>query len=198
MPDATMSEVSNPQSILAAMIVPAVLISACGTLIVSTSMRLARIVDRVRVLSQNIEELSSDETTVDFIEDRVAEFERQLAIHTRRGQLIQRSLTSFYLSLALFVGATVTLAIVSLAHRIEWLPLVLGIAGTVFLFYSSMLLIAETRLALRSVNFEMAFTLKLRAQYQERRRAAGLVTEPAPGNVQSSSLNKITRKLGIG
>lgn len=193
-----MSEVSNPQSILAAMIVPAVLISACGTLIVSTSMRLARIVDRVRVLSQNIEELSSDETTVDFIEDRVAEFERQLAIHTRRGQLIQRSLTSFYLSLALFVGATVTLAIVSLAHRIEWLPLVLGIAGTVFLFYSSMLLIAETRLALRSVNFEMAFTLKLRAQYQERRRAAGLVTEPAPGNVQSSSLNKITRKLGIG
>jgi Protein of unknown function (DUF2721) len=194
-----MPEVSNPQSILAAMIVPAVLISACGTLIVSTSMRLARIVDRVRVLSQNIEELSADEATVDFIEDRVAEFERQLSIHTRRGRLIQRSLTSFYLSLGLFVASTVTLALVSLAHQVEWLPLVLGIAGTVFLFYSSVLLIAETRLALQSVNSEMAFALKLRAKYQERRRAAaGLVTETAPAPTQTSSLGKITRKLRIG
>jgi Protein of unknown function (DUF2721) len=189
-----MPEVSNPQSILAAMIVPAVLISACGTLIVSTSMRLARIVDRVRGLSQNIEELSADEATVDFIEDRVAEFERQLTIHTRRGQLIQRSLTSLYLSLGLFVAATVALALVSLLNRWEWLPLVLGIAGTVILFYSSVLLIAETRLALRSVNYEMAFAMKLRAKYQERRRAAaGLMNEAAPVVTQTSSLGKISK-----
>jgi hypothetical protein len=193
-----MSAITDPQSILGAMIVPAVLISACGTLIVSTSMRLARIVDRVRVLSQEIEALSTDEATVDFIEDRVAEFERQLAIHTRRGRLIQRSLTSFYLSLGLFVGATVTLALVSLMHQWDWLPLVLGIAGTLFLFYSSILLIAETRLALRSVNYEMAFTMKLRAKYQERRRAAGLTTEVAPAVAPTSSLGKFTKKLGIG
>ncbi len=193
-----MPEVSNPQSILGAMIVPAVLISACGTLIVSTSMRLARIVDRVRVLSQEIEALSADEATVDFVEDRVAEFERQLTIHARRGQLIQRSLTSFYLSLGLFVASTITLALVSLIHHWEWLPLLLGIAGTIFLFYSSVLLIAETRLALRSVNYEMAFAMKLRAKYQERRRAAaGLTNEAAPTVTQTSSLGKITKKLGI-
>ena len=166
-----MPELSNPLSILGAMITPAVLISACGNLIVSTSMRLARIVDRVRVLSQNIEELSTDDT-IDFAEERVAEYERQLHIHTRRGRLIQRSITSFYLSLGLFVATTVALAVVSLIHHVEWLPLVLGIAGTLFLFYSSVLLIAETRLALRSVNFEMAFTMQLRAKYQARRRAS--------------------------
>jgi hypothetical protein len=38
--------------LLSAMITPAVLISACGTLIVSTSSRLARIVDRARGLSR--------------------------------------------------------------------------------------------------------------------------------------------------
>lgn len=193
-----MPEFNSPLSILGAMITPAVLISACGTLIVSTSMRLARIVDRVRVLSQNIEELSTDDT-IDFAEERVAEYERQLAMHARRGQLIQRSITSFYVSLGLFVATTVALALVSLIHRVEWLPLVLGIAGTVFLFYSSMLLIAETRLALLSVNYEMEFTMRLRAKYQERRRsAAGLVPVTTTEPPVTSSLGKLTKKLGIG
>src|SRR5262252_5485580 len=40
----------DPMTLLSAMITPAVLISACGTLILSTSTRLARIMDRVREL----------------------------------------------------------------------------------------------------------------------------------------------------
>ena len=51
---------SNPQglSLLSAMITPAVLISACGTLIFSTATRLARIVDRVRNLAFQLEQLA--------------------------------------------------------------------------------------------------------------------------------------------
>ena len=49
----------NPDpSVLGAMITPAVLISACGALILSTSVRLGRVVDRVRALSDRFEELS--------------------------------------------------------------------------------------------------------------------------------------------
>jgi hypothetical protein len=193
-----MPELSQPLSVLGAMITPAVLISACGNLIVSTTMRLARIVDRVRVLSQNIEELSTDDT-IEFAEERIAEYERQLVIHTRRGKLIQFSITSFYLSLGLFVATTVALAVAALSDRLQWLPLVLGIAGTLFLFYSSVLLIAETRLALRSVNSEMAFTMHLRAKYRERRRAAMNVEalNDSP-SLAASPLGKITKKLGIG
>ena len=51
----------NPLSLLSAMITPAVLISACGTLIMSTSLRLARIVDRVRELSRETEEIFTNE-----------------------------------------------------------------------------------------------------------------------------------------
>jgi hypothetical protein len=193
-------ELSNPLSVLSAMITPAVLISACGTLIVSTSMRLARIVDRVRALTQSIEQLSTDEA-VDFPEERLHEYERQLTTHTQRGVLIQRSLTNLYISLGLFVTTTVCIALVALVQYLGWLPMVLGILGTLFLFYSSMLLIAETRLALRSVNFEMEFTMQLRQRYQDRRReAAGL---PATANEETEatstkSLRKITQKLGIG
>lgn len=192
-------ELSNPLSVLSAMITPAVLISACGTLIFSTSTRLSRIVDRVRALSQGIEQLSTDDT-IDFPEERLVEFERQLYTHTRRGLLIQRSLTSLYISLGMFVAAMVSTGLVSLLNRWGWLPLVLGIAGTIFLFYSSMLLIAETRLALRSVNHEMEFTMQLRAKYQERRRAtAGWPNEMAePAETPTRPLKKITQKLGIG
>ena len=42
----------NALAVLTAMITPAVLISACGALIFSTSTRLGRVIDRVRTLSQ--------------------------------------------------------------------------------------------------------------------------------------------------
>jgi threonine/homoserine/homoserine lactone efflux protein len=155
-------------SVLSAMITPAVLISACGTLIFSTSTRLARIVDRVRELTRAIESASKDDE-VDFPDERRAEADRQIAIHARRTKLIQHSLTSFYVALSLFVAATVTIGFVAVFNRVGWAPNVLGIVGTVFLFYGCVMLIAETRLALRSVNSEMEFTLMLRRKYQERR-----------------------------
>jgi len=166
-----MQNASYSFNVLSAMITPAVLISACGTLIFSTSTRLARVVDRVRELSRAIEQFSRDEN-VDFPEERRIEVDRQIAIHARRGQLIQRSLTSFYVSLSLLVAATVTIGFVAVFSRATWLPNTLGIVGTVFLFHGCVTLIAETRLALRSVKSEMEFTLKLRAKYQERRDVA--------------------------
>jgi len=164
-----MQESLNAVSVLSAMITPVVLISACATLIFSTSTRLARIVDRVRSLMQSIENLSSS-SEVDFPEERSREFDRQLAIHTRRSKLIQNSLTSFYFSLSLFVGATVTIGLHA-AFRIVplWVPNLLGIVGTLVLFYACVTLIVETRLALRSVRSEMEFALFLRAKYQARR-----------------------------
>jgi hypothetical protein len=164
-----MQENLNAVSVLSVMITPVVLISACATLIFSTSTRLARIVDRVRSLVQSIEHLSSS-NEIDFPEERSLEFDRQLAIQTRRSKLIQNSLTSFYFSLSLFVGATVTIGIRA-AFKVFplWIPNLMGIVGTLFLFYACMILIAETRLALRSVRSEMEFTLLLREKYEARR-----------------------------
>jgi len=147
--------------LLTAMITPAVLISACGTLIFSTSARLARIVDRVRQLTMAMDTLYAG-AEGDFLEERRAEVERQLSIHARRARLIQWSLTSYYISLGLFVGAAVVIAVVAFLNVVVWLPATLGILGTLALFYASVLLINETRLAVRSINLEMAFALRLR------------------------------------
>jgi threonine/homoserine/homoserine lactone efflux protein len=167
-----MQDLPTALSLLTAMITPAVLISACGTLIFSTSARLARIVDRVRELSQQIEQLCGGALS-ELPTDRRTEVERQLAAHAQRSQLIQRSLTSFYLALGLFVATTVSIGVVGMLHRAVWVPSLLGIAGTVVLFYGSMLLIAETRVALRSVNEEMAFVLSLPQRYQVQSRGEG-------------------------
>jgi type IV secretory pathway VirB6-like protein len=188
-----MQESNNFVNVLSAMITPAVLISACATLIISTSTRLARIVDRVRELSRQIEEMSRTEETLDFIEDRRTEVDRQISIQTRRSRLIQNSLTSFYISLSLFVAATVAIGVISLfpsiLQTVIWAPNSLGMIGTGILFYGCVMLIAETRLALRSVNSEMQFTLKLREKYQERR----MMREQELGK---SAATKVAAKVG--
>ena len=58
-------------------------------------------------------------------------------------------------------------------------PTVLGIVVTVVPFYGSMLLIAETRVALRAVNEEMAFILR-RPELQRARDLHGEEKERGP------------------
>lgn len=64
-----MNQLSSALTVLSAMITPAVLILACGSLILTTSQRLTRVIDRVRELSGEIEALAEDSRS----EERVAE-----------------------------------------------------------------------------------------------------------------------------
>jgi Protein of unknown function (DUF2721) len=154
-------------TLLSSMITPAVLISACGTLIFSTATRLARIVDRVRELSQSMEALFRGEVA-DFPEERRAEIERQLSFYVRRSRLVQRSLTAFYVALGIFVGATIGIGVATFVPDASFVPGLLGVAGTTELFYGCVLLIREMRLSQKAVDSEMDFTLRLGALYQKR------------------------------
>jgi len=156
MPD---SNATIALSLLSAMITPALLISACGTLIFSTSSRLARIVDRVRMLARQVEELC-ERPEEDPVREQMVEIERQLATSAERTRLVQGSLTSFYVALGLFVATTVSIGATRLIGMAEWLPAALGVTGTLVLFWGSVLLIRETRLALGSVRREMEVVLE--------------------------------------
>jgi hypothetical protein len=160
--------------LLSAMITPAVLISASGTLILSTSSRLARVVDRVRELGRVSESLFTA-GGAPFAELRWKSMDQQLALQTTRGRLLQRALTCFYVALGIFVATAIALAIVSYAAPAAWVPSALGIAGMLMLFYGCVMLLRETRLALRAVDTEMAFVLELSERH--RREANGA---PAP------------------
>jgi len=142
------------------MITPAVLISACGTLIVSTSTRLGRLVDRVRELNTLVAHLSTQSPSGNNRAQRT-EYARQLVAHARRGQLVQRGLAALYVALGCFVAAMVSIWLVGVVAVAAAFPSGFGVAGTLALLYGCLLLITEVRLALKSVNEEMQFVLHL-------------------------------------
>ncbi|MDQ2938727.1 MAG: DUF2721 domain-containing protein [Acidobacteriota bacterium] len=152
---------SSAVAVLTAMITPAVLISACGSMILSTSHRLGRVVDRVRALSDKLEELAEKRAseTKETTAERQAIIFAQLDKLTSRARILQRSMVTFYLALGLFVATSVAIGVVAIAGnpRYNLLPVIVGLAGACFLFYGSMLLIFEARLALSTIHAEMDF-----------------------------------------
>jgi hypothetical protein len=152
-------------AVLTAMITPAILILAAGTLITSTSNRLGRVVDRVRALSESFEALESGEPRTAFVEERRRHIFDQLDKLTSRARLLQLSMTSYYLSLAAFVATSALiglLAIVTPEKQLSpYVPVVAALTGMGFLFTSSILLIFEARLATTAVSDEMSFITTL-------------------------------------
>jgi hypothetical protein len=141
-------------AVLTAMITPAVLISACGSMILSTSSRLGRVVDRVRTLSDRLENIYAGTDL-----DRQASIFQQLDKLTSRARILQRCMVTFYLSLGMFVATSVAIGIVPFTgnQRYNLVPVGLGLTGACFLFYGSVLLILEARLALSTIHGEMDF-----------------------------------------
>ncbi len=153
-----MDGLSASLAVLTAMITPAVLISASGTMILSTSTRLGRVVDRVRSLSDRLQELPHDDPKADLLEEKRAMLFDQLDKLTSRSRLLQRALTTFYLAVGVFVATSVAIGVVSFfSARLAFIPVVLGLIGAFFLFYGSMLLVFEARLALSTTHAEMDF-----------------------------------------
>ncbi|MBD0373713.1 MAG: DUF2721 domain-containing protein [Pyrinomonadaceae bacterium] len=175
-----MDALSSSLAVLTAMITPAVLISACGTMILSTSTRLGRVVDRVRSLSDRLEELAHATATVEFYEERRSVIFEQLDKLTSRARILQRCMVTFYLALGIFVLTSVAIGVVAVSGaRYHWIPIVTGLIGACFLFYGSMLLIFEARLALSTIHTEMDFIWQLSTRFAP----AGLVEKHKPHKV---------------
>lgn len=164
-----MEGLSSALAVLTAMITPAVLISACGTMILSTSARLGRVVDRVRALSDKLEELAHAEGDIELLDERRAVIFAQLDRLTSRARILQRAMTTFYLALGIFVSTSVAIGIVAVTiTRYNWIPVVIALLGAACLFYGSMLLIFEARLALSTIHIEMDFIWRFTKHFAPR------------------------------
>ena len=148
---------------LTAMITPALLISATGSLVLSTSTRLGRVVDRVRALEVRLGEMiyAEDKTQIPLYERRVEVVVDLLDLVTSRSRLLQRAMTTFYYGLMLFILTSVAIAVAGIFNVYRWLPIPIGIVGIMFLFVGSLLMLKETRMATATINQEMDFTWEL-------------------------------------
>ncbi len=148
----------NPFGALSLIAAPAVLTNACSVLILSTANRLARAVDRARLLTGEIERASRDGTPTPEAELR------ELGSAERRALLLLQALRCFYVALGGFaLSAFLSLVGAVLAPRapgvisrpMEVVALATGLVAVGALVTGTLVLVRETRIAVD--------TLQLRA-----------------------------------
>lgn len=156
-PDLTSTrELGSVLQVLSAMITPAVLILASSSLLITTSTRSIRCIDRVRERAEELQALGkgTDEGT----ERRRQHLYSQLEINTRRARLLQKAMSRLYIGISFFIATSVSIGVVSLLHAtVGWVPLFLGFVGAGLLFAASVYLIFESRLAMATTYDEMDY-----------------------------------------
>jgi hypothetical protein len=163
-------QLPHASEVLGAMITPAVLISASGTLVLSTSNRLGRVVDRVRVLEVEAEKLSvPNGMSPEEADDKRELITDQLVRLVQRIKHLQTALTVLYAAIGMLVATSLAVGLsASLGWAFGWVPIGLGLCGALALFVASVLLVRETRLAVTATLLEMAYVRKVVARRTRR------------------------------
>ena len=185
------------------MVTPTLLISATGSLVLSTSTRLGRIVDRVRELEKRLGEMIyvQDKSEIPLYDDRLEVIVDLLDKVTSRSRLLQRAMAAFYYGLCIFVLTSVTIAVAGLFSIYRWLPIPVGVVGILFVLYGSLLMLRETRMATATINAEMDFTWRLAREvapkevvnkYAARGRFGGLNT----ARMKEKNATRVSKTLG--
>jgi hypothetical protein len=159
----------NPYAALSLIVAPAILTNACSVLIMSTSNRVARTVDRARELSRELERL-----------DSIPEGDRRLVELSKaeeRSLLLLRAMRSAYLSLSGFATAALLSLLgavviasnqVVLTAILEWSAIAAGAVAVGSLIYASILLVRDTQIAV-----EVLQTRAASVRFRAGRRAEG-------------------------
>ena len=144
----------NPFAVLSLIVAPAILTNASSVLIMSTSNRLARGADRARELSKQLE--GTTDADCPDVERRLAE----LASSEARTLLMLRALRSFYVALGSFAFAAFVSLLGAVFAPFKLTPVVFplelagvaaGLLAVSSLVYGSVLLLQETRIAVRVI-----------------------------------------------
>lgn len=153
---------ANPFAVLSLMVAPAILTNASSVLIMSTSNRLARAVDRAREISKQLEIVADSSSS----ESQRRLYE--LSASETRALLLLRGLRSFYVALGGFAFAALisllgaAMVPTNLAFPVRLLEGA-GVAAGLFavgaLVYGSSLLLRETKIAVEVLS-ERAATVR--------------------------------------
>ncbi len=154
-----MSDPNTPFAALSLIVAPAVLTNASSILILSTSNRLARAIDRARSLATQLEQPHA--IPVAFTGLRL----KELASSERRALMLLSALRLFYASLGAFAGAALTSLLGAalmdsrqggLSTVFELIAVGAGFVGVAGLIFGCVLLLRETRIAVLVVTEEAA------------------------------------------
>jgi hypothetical protein len=144
------------------MITPAVLILASGSLILTTSQRLGRVIERVRKISQEFMQIAVTSPQEEAVEKKRMILYSLLKKSAMRCKLLTRAMTLLYIALGVFVATSLAIGVLVLTHvRYAWIPTALGLSGASLLFISSAVLIVESRLTYQTIADEIDFVIQI-------------------------------------
>jgi hypothetical protein len=144
--------------IFAAIVVPVVLISACGSLLISTAARLNRAVERVRKLGDMIEQFSSSNPPTERDRQKCRMYIDLMHRAARRSRLLEKAMISLYLAIGFFVLTCIAIGVDSLfPFSLTTISLFLMGLGLILLTAASLYMIRESYLADQSVQKETSF-----------------------------------------
>lgn len=143
-------------TVIGAMLAPALLMAATGSLLISANARLARVVDRLRLLVLG-------EGDPDGEAPPLRDHETQIVEHRRRAALVLRACWMLYVALGCFIGTSLALAASALAEaRIGVVATLLAILGMACLLGASVAMGREVSMAVRSLDAELDAALAKR------------------------------------
>lgn len=156
------SLVENPFAVLTAVVAPAILTNACSVLSLGTGNRIARVVDRTRIIVHELASLTYGSTDYQW---RLQQLER---LRTRSGLLL-KALRLFFAALGCFaasallsvVGASLVYYEMHHVFRVfAIIALTTGMVAVTALVVGCAMMIRETSIAVGSVGEEVGHALE--------------------------------------
>jgi hypothetical protein len=128
---------------IAAMITPALLLLGSASLVASALVRMARIVDRARILAAVVHDGTLDKMGV--TSDQLVVW---LESHAKRAHCAERSIRLLYSAIVVFIATCLSIALDRATGDIlKWFPVALAVAGTVLLLAGGVYMVMESRLS---------------------------------------------------
>lgn len=160
---------TNPITIFTLIAAPAVLTNAAAVLVMSTSNRFSRTLDRARALARQLE---TEQLTDAQRQLRLSQFSRA---HVR-ASLLLKALSAFYLALAVLAITSVLSILGFSASAIShnqitggpWIAVWAGGLGVAMLAFGCVYLVRETRLAVQSISEEAEHLRNVFSGYMDR------------------------------
>lgn len=135
-------------AVLSAMLAPAFFLTATASLLVSANTRLARIIDRARVLLKEIADADAD--------CELAPLEALLGKQRVRSRIVLRGSLLLYVAITCFVGTSLSVAgDAFFGYRFGTLPTGLAAMGVLAMLAASLLMARESSLAVAAIDDEM-------------------------------------------
>lgn len=145
--------IGESTALFTSLVTLAILLSACGSLIISTSNRLIRVVDICRGFCEKAK--------VETNKEELEQIFSQLAKIGPRIKLLETALTLFYVSISCFAFTTLFMSLDQITEKnLNMLTVISGIIGVLILPIASVLLVIERQFTMKSIWQEIDYVNK--------------------------------------